>query len=279
MYKHTAAIVAASAIVATVAPTEARADPAAAAALAGQVTLVVDGTLTGHPAGVPLTPAQIRQAEIAIRGLVTTAAASGLSYGEILAAVSEGLGKSVAGRLGLKLGNWLTMFVDDTLGALIRMPLPMPLLMIISEPLPGMYGELPMAHVWNPYDYDYYMHDWGDTDDDDGTGWTGGHASNDDSYEPGGDRPRTKYDSSQHEDGYWTASGCFPPIPDVHHWQTVPCTGRETPAPMMLVDVMSPGDAVVGSAWVSTIPLGSQSEALLLLPEVQTMTPTVVHWF
>jgi hypothetical protein len=284
-----AALFAASAIVATVAPTEARAQDPASVALAGQITVVIDGMLSGHPSGVALTPAQIRQAEMAIKGLVTGALGSGMTYEQIAWAASRGVGKSVAGQMGLRLGNWITIVVHDTwsaasstLGALSRIPLPLPLIYIITDPGTTSGEIMPdMAHVWSPFDHDYYSHDYGDAEDEGGTAWAGGGFGNGQGgdYEPGGERPRTKYDSSEHEDGYWTSAGCFPPVPDVHHWSTVPCTGNEAPAPMMLVPVIGPGDAVVGSAWVSTIPLGSHAEALLLLPEVQTMTPTVVHWF
>ena len=289
MHKHTpAALLAAAAIVSTVAPTEARAQDAASIALAGQITVVLDGMLSGHPSGLALTPAQIRQAEMAIKGLVTGALGSGMTYEQIAWAASRGVGKSIAGQMGLRLGNWITIFVNDTwaaasstLGALGRMPLPLPLIYIITDPGTTSGEIMPdMAHLWSPIDHDYYTHDYGDAEDESGTAWDGGGgvADHGDDYEPGGDRPRTKYDSSEHEDGYWTAAGCFPPTPDVH-WSTVPCTGRETPAPMILVPVIGPDDSVVDSAWVSTIPLGSQSEALLLLPEVPNMIPTVVHWF
>jgi len=293
MHNHTpAALVAAAAVVATVAPTEARAQDAASIALAGQITVVIDGMLSGHQSGVALTPAQIRQAEMAIKGLVAGAVGSGMSFEQIAWAASRGVGKSVAGQMGLKLGNWVTIFIHDTwastmssLGALSRIPLPLPLIYIITDPGTTSGEIMPdMAHLWSPVDNNYYAHDYdngnGNGNDDSGTASSGGGygGGQDDDYEPGGDRPRTKYDSSEHQDGYWTSYGCFPPTPDVH-WHTVPCNGRETPAPMMLVPVIGPDDSVVESAWVSTIPLGSQSEALLLLPEVPTMTPTVVHWF
>ena len=73
-------------------------------------------------------------------------------------------------------------------------------------------------------------------------------------------------------------------MPDVHHVNVadmmVSCTGTEAPAPMMMVPVMGSCGDVIGSQWVSTIPLGIDSQALLLLPmEGADTVPTVVHWF
>jgi len=280
------------AIVATVAalaaaPSAAHAQEAEMLALSAQVTVVVDGAAYGYTGG-RLTPATVRQVRMAMRGLMQGALASGLTWQQIQFAVSRGIAQSSAGAVAIEMAQVVGVAAYDGWIYLLRsVKLPiMPLWIMLDDP-----GYIDMANVWAPYPDDYVPHDGYDTDSSGdsetassgGSGGSGGGGGGGDDSSPG-DRPKTKFDSSEHEGGYWVASGCFPPMPDVHHLSVdqmmVPCTGNETPAPMMMAAVMGSCGAVIGSEWVSTIPLGTDSEALLLLPmEGADTVPTVVHWF
>lgn len=292
-----------STAVAMVAPAVAQAQDPASIALAGQVTVVIDGAFLGTTG--PLNAASLRQVEMAIKGLTQQAAAGGLTYQQISWALSRGLHQSAAPRvLVASISNGLKILAHDTwayatgaVEVLKNLPLPTPLLMIIVDPaMDGSGAELPMAQ-WGTFDDNYYEPDYGDYEDggevaynsgsegggsDGGTTVTVGNGNDDSS--PGGDRPKTKYDSESHQDGYWTAAGCFPPVPDVHHYLSdvmVPCTGYEVEAPIVsvpAVDIQSMRSYMVEA---HVIPFGAEGEGVLLLPveESPGLVPTIVHFF
>ena len=278
------------AIVATVAglavaPSAAHAQEAEMLALSAQVTVVVDGASYGYTGG-RLTPATVRQVRMAMRGIIQGALASGLTWQQIQFAVSRGIAQSSAGAVAIEMAQVVGVAAYDAWVFLLRsVKLPaMPLWIMLENP-----GYIDMATIWAPYPDDYVPHDGYDTEtggdsETASSGGSGGSGGSGDDTAPGNDRPKTKFDSAEHQNGYWVAAGCFPPMPDVHHVSAadmmVSCTGNESPAPMMMVPVMGSCGAVIGSEWVSTIPLGIDSQALLLLPmEGADTVPTVVHWF
>lgn len=269
-----------AAIVATVAaPTAAQAqDAAAMAQVANQVTIIVNGATYGT-SGVTLTPAQIQMIRTALSGVISGAIASGLTLEQVLAATSAGLAASEVGAWTLEISKALGIMVHDMYLAAIGIQIPIAPIWIMMIPEGG-YGEIgwdtapEMAHLWLPQYPDYpddYEHE------DEGGGGGGSYSGGSWEGDGEGDQPRTRWDSSQHEDGYWTVRGCFPSLPQRGHYLTdmmTPCTGHEVDAQTISARVFGLVDVIA----VEVVPLDSESVLLLPLPG-EPGIPTVVHWF
>ena len=302
-----------STVVAMVAPVTAQANDAVAMAkVSQQVTVIVNGATYGGSLST-LSASQLASMRAALQGVISGAAASGLTIHQIMVATSEGLAASEAGAWATSIGNSVATMVYDLYIGATSVTIPASPIWITIFP-DGGYGELgypaipEMAHLYQLYPNDYYGNDdyeegvdsehndgyasdygepggYGEGDGYEGSGSTNTTSSSpdtEDTYNPGGDRPHTQYDSSQHDDGYWTNAGCFPPTPGGYYLTAkdamVPCTGREVEAPVITIPAVDIRGNTQYMVDVYTIPFGAE---VLLLPveDSPNIVPTIVHFF
>ena len=290
------------------------ADPIMVADVVKMTTDLVNAITYGSAKGAKqLTPQQQSTLKFGVQILVQKALASGMTWRELMFALAKGVGKSEAGILGRAVGNYISVIAYEYWAAAgaawnsVTLPLPLIYIMYGPEGCPGcnpgmainyedIYLPYPDSDYWTapgedyPYGYDSYdapgeggEDGWAESGDADGS--SGSSSSGSSSSGEGGDvvhgggvdgddSLNIKYDSTQHEGGYWTAAGCFPPAPETDptgkgSYLTVPCTGAETPANLYVIDGVE----------VEMVPFNAGTSALFIPVHAPNRVPTMVNFY
>ena len=320
---HTAAIVVAAIAAPNVAnaTSTVTADPVMVADVVKMTTDLVNAVTYGSAAGArQLTPEQQNTLKFGLQQLTQKALASGMTWRQFMYALAKGVGKSEAGILGRAVGNYVSVIAYEYWAAAgaawNSVTLPLPLIYIMYGPggcpgcNPGMvinyediYLPYPDSDYWTapgedyPYGYDSYgetgaggSDGWAESGDADGSSGSSGSSEG----EEGDDSLNIKYDSTEHEGGYWTSAGCFPPTPETPtdtgpggydpsdtdedsdgSWSTasdiatVPCTGAEAPADLYVIDGVE----------VEMVPFNAGTSALFIPVHAPNRVPTMVNFY